>query len=201
MFLNIFFGKIKDADYYLFDKINGDWHSSFFDTFFPFVREPLFWLPLYFFLILLSVVNFKKYGWLWVLILLVNAGLADYISSTIIKGNVMRLRPCRDPLIAEHVRLLVKNCGLNSSFTSSHAVNHFAAAMYIFATFKNVTGKWRWLIFLWAAIPGYAQIYVGVHFPFDILGGAIVGLMLGYIAAYFYNKKIGLVHVEVKRNL
>ena len=81
---------------------------------------------------------------------------------------------------------------LKSSFTSSHAVNHFAAAMFIFTTFrKAVSPKWAY-IFVWAFAISYAQVYVGVHFPFDTICGAIVGVILGYIPAIIFNKKIGL---------
>jgi len=86
----------------------------------------------------------------------------------------------------------VAYCPQSSSFTSSHAANHFAAAMFIFTTFKkSVSAKWAFL-FLWAAMISYAQVYVGVHFPFDIFCGAIVGVILGYIPASIFNKKFGL---------
>jgi undecaprenyl-diphosphatase len=80
---------------------------------------------------------------------------------------------------------------MSSGFTSSHATNHFAAAMYIFTTFKSISKRW-FLIFLWAFTISYAQVYVGVHFPADVICGAIVGLMVGYLPAIIYNKKIGL---------
>jgi len=64
--------------------------------------------------------------------------------------------------------------------------------MFIFTTFKkSVSAKWAFL-FLWAAMISYAQVYVGVHFPFDIFCGAIVGVILGYIPASIFNKKFGL---------
>jgi membrane-associated phospholipid phosphatase len=182
--------KIKELDYYIFSKINGQWHNSFFDAFFTFTRDALFWAPFYFFLVLFVTINFKKYGWLWALFLILNVFLSDYVSSTLIKENFFRLRPCRDPAIADQVRFLVQTCGLNSSFTSSHAVNHFAAAMFIFTTLKQKVSKWWALIFLWAFIPCYAQIYVGVHFPGDIVAGILVGLMLGYFMAYLFNRLV-----------
>ena len=183
---------IKQFDYNLFAKMNGDWHSSFFDVFFPFIREPTVWVPLYFFLVVFITLNFKIKGWIWVLFFVINITLSDYISSTLIKENFMRLRPCRDPFLAENIRFLVSYCPVSSSFTSSHAVNHFAAAMFIFTTFKKtISTKWA-LLFLWAAAISYAQVYVGVHFPFDIFCGAMVGLILGYIPAKIFNSKFGL---------
>ncbi len=183
---------IKQFDYNLFAKINGRWHNSFFDVFFPFIREPTVWVPLYFFLVVFITTNFKIKGWIWVLFFLINVTLSDYVSSTLIKDNFMRLRPCRDPFLAENIRFLVAYCPVSSSFTSSHAVNHFAAAMFIFTTFKKaISSKWA-VLFLWAAAISYAQVYVGVHFPFDIFCGAIVGVILGYIPAKVFNSKFGL---------
>jgi undecaprenyl-diphosphatase len=181
---------IKNFDYKLFSKINGEWHNSFFDAFFPFTREAFFWAPFYFFLVLFVTMNYKRYGWLWVLFLIINVFISDYVSSTIIKENFFRLRPCRDPVVADHLRFLVSYCPGSSGFTSSHAANHFAAAMFIFATLKQKVGvnKWLVLIFLWALIPCYAQLYVGVHFPTDILGGIVAGLILGYLVGYLFNK-------------
>ncbi len=69
--------------------------------------------------------------------------------------------------------------------------------MYIFATLKSLLGKWRWLIFVWAIIPGYAQVYVGVHFPADIVGGALAGLIIGYSGAHLFNKT-GLNNIKTK---
>ena len=183
---------INQFDYRLFSKINGQWHTPFLDEFFPFIREPFVWLPFYFFLVLFTTINFKKKGFYWVLFFILNAMLSDYVSSTLIKSIFIRLRPCHDPAVADTVRFLVSYCPESSSFTSSHAANHFAAAMFIFTTFKKaVSPKWGYL-FLWALLISYAQVYVGVHFPLDVFCGAIVGLILGYIPANFFNTKIGL---------
>ncbi len=183
---------IKQFDYNLFAKMNGQWHNSFFDFFFPFIREPEVWVPFYIFLVLFVTINFKARGWLWVLFFLFTVMLSDYVSSTLIKDNFFRLRPCHDPFLFGHIRFLVAYCPISSSFTSSHAVNHFALAMFIFTTFrKTINPAWA-LIFIWAAAISYAQVYVGVHFPFDIFCGMIVGLILGYIPATIYNRKFGL---------
>lgn len=183
---------IRQFDYNLFSKINGQWHSAFFDVFFPFIREPFVWIPFYFFMVLFATINFKKQGWYWVLFFLLNVMISDIISSRLIKDNFIRLRPCHDPLLENTVRFLVNYCPESSSFTSSHAVNHFAAAMFIFTTFrKAVSPQWAYL-FIWAFAISYAQVYVGVHFPFDTICGAIVGVILGYIPAIIFNKKIGL---------
>jgi membrane-associated phospholipid phosphatase len=193
-----FLDNFKSFDYTWFSRINGKWHNSFFDAFFPFTREAYFWTPLYLFLVLFVIVNFKKFGWLWTLFFILNVFISDYISSSIIKELVFHLRPCRDPVIAEHVRFLVKYCPGSSGFTSSHAVNHFAAAMFIFATLKQkINPGWLALIFFWAFIPSYAQVYVGVHFPTDIIGGIIVGTVVGYLVAYLFKRVVKRANVNL----
>jgi undecaprenyl-diphosphatase len=183
---------IKQFDYALFAKMNGQWHNSFFDVFFPFIREPTLWVPFYFFLVVFITLNFGIKGWIWVLFFLINVSISDYTSSTIIKQHLFRLRPCHDPFVAENIRFLVSYCPGSSSFTSSHAVNHFAAAMFIFTTFKKtISAKWA-VLFLWAFAICYAQVYVGVHYPFDVFCGAIAGVILGYIPAKIFNAKFGL---------
>ncbi len=183
---------LKPFDYMVFSKMNGQWHTPFFDEFVPFIREAFLWLPFYFFLILFTTINFGKKGFYWVLFFILNAIISDYVSSTLIKDAVIRLRPCHDPALADKVRFLVSYCPTSSSFTSSHAVNHFAAAMFIFTTFRKAVSPYWAFIFIWAFCIAYAQVYVGVHFPLGIFCGAIVGLILGYIPAKIFNSKIGL---------
>lgn len=183
---------LKQLDYSLFSKFNGEWHTTFLDRFIPFIRESYLWIPFYFFLILFTTINFKIRGWFWVLFFIINVMLSDFVSSTLIKENFMRIRPCHDPYLAGKIRFLVSYCPSSSSFTSSHAVNHFAAAMYIFTTFKKTISTYWAYLFLWAIFISYSQVYVGVHFPIDVFCGAIVGLILGYIPAKIFNTKIGL---------
>ena len=183
---------IQQLDYFLFSKINGQWQTPFLDGFFPFIREPFVWLPLYLFLIFFTTINFKIKGWYWVLFFVGTASISDFISSRIIKGTFIRVRPCHDPAFANTIRFLVNYCPVSSSFTSSHAANHFAAAMFIFTTFKKaVSPKWA-LLFVWAFFISYAQVYVGVHFPLDVFCGAITGIILGYIPAKIFNARLGL---------
>jgi membrane-associated phospholipid phosphatase len=183
---------VKNLDYFLFSKLNGEWHNPFLDRAIPFIRESYLWLPFYFFLILFTTINFKIKGWYWVLFFILNAMLSDFVSSTLIKDTFFRLRPCHDPSLVGKVRFLVNYCPTSSGFTSSHAANHFAATIFIFTTFKKaVSPHWAYL-FLWAFFISYAQVYVGVHFPLDIFCGAIIGLIIGYIPAKIFNNRIGL---------
>ena len=185
------FKKLIDFDKWLFTKINQSSANSLFDTILPFFREPLVWIPLYLFFILYAIYNFPKKALAWIIGMGLTATTTDIISSRIIKPFIGRKRPCNDVEMIDTIRLLISNCGQNGSFTSSHAANHFGIAMFIYITMRNIWGNYTYLFFIWAALISYAQIYVGVHYPFDILGGAIVGCSAGYFIAKIFTKKIG----------
>jgi undecaprenyl-diphosphatase len=114
-------------------------------------------------------------------------GVADQLSSELIKKKVERLRPCRETQLQPAARTLV-HCGGGYSFTSSHATNHFAVAVFIFFSWGLCWKRWRWLLLLWAASISLGQVYVGVHYPLDILVGAINGSILGYLGSLTYKR-------------
>jgi undecaprenyl-diphosphatase len=82
---------------------------------------------------------------------------------------------------------------MNGSFISSHASNHFAVATFIYQTLKFMSRKWS-LVFIWAAVICYAQVYVGVHYPSDVIAGALFGVIMGLMATRFFETQIGLVN-------
>ncbi|MBS1919868.1 MAG: phosphatase PAP2 family protein [Bacteroidetes bacterium] len=176
----------------LFNMVNSQWSNSFFDTVLPYVRNAIVWAPLYLFFIVFAIINFRRSGLLWVLGALLTVATSDLVSSWGIKELIFRLRPCRDEALAGHIRLLVQYCPKSSSFVSSHAVNHFAISMFIFLTLKDVTGKWLRLIFFWAFAICYAQVYVGVHYPVDVICGSMVGLFIGYCWGKMFNHSYSL---------
>jgi membrane-associated phospholipid phosphatase len=191
--------KIIDFDKWLFLKINNEGTSKFLDKLMPVLREPTTWIPLYIFLFLFVVISFGKKGWWFVLYAIITVAITDSVSSRIFKPLVGRLRPCCDPDFSSNVRLLV-GCGGNESFLSSHAANHFGLAMFIFITFRSFIGNWAYVFFIWAAAISYAQIYVGVHYPFDVLCGTILGCLVGWASANIFQQKNGLL-VRRDRNL
>lgn len=160
-----------------FHLINGVWHSPFLDFLMPWVRNKYLWAPLYLFLIAFFLINYKRQGALALLYLGITVLFCDQISSDIIKPWVQRLRPCHDPLVKEQVRLLA-GCGGPFGFTSSHAANHFGVAVFL-----GTLMRYKKFVFpvalLWALIVCYAQVYVGVHYPLDIAGGALLGAVIG----------------------
>lgn len=188
--------KLEQWDQWLFIQINNYQSNPFFDSIMPYLRIAYFWIPLYLFLLVFIPANFKNRGWWWCLIFLCTVSLCDMTSTNLFKNVFHRLRPCADIDFFQNVRLLVDSCGGKYSFTSNHATNHFGMATFIFVTLRPVVKKWVWLAFLWAAIIGYAQVYVGVHYPFDILGGAAIGFLFGWMLGTFFNKRFGFVNFE-----
>jgi membrane-associated phospholipid phosphatase len=188
---------ILHLDRNLFKFINSKWHNPFLDAVMPYLRIAEFWAPLYFFLILFAVVNFKKYGWIWVLFVILTAVLTDTVSSRLIKENILRIRPCNNPAYTDWIRVLVAYRPQSSSFTSSHAANHFGIAMFIYLTFSRCFKYWPALFFVWALMICYAQLYVGVHYPLDIAGGILIGAIMGYITASVFNAKFWLALTSV----
>ncbi len=189
------FKQIVDFDKYLFGLVNQKASNPFFDSIMPFIRQPLFWLPLYFFIILFAIYNFPKKAAIWIGCLLLTVTITDSISSHFLKPLFGRLRPCNNPELADSIRLLLDHCGQNGSFTSSHATNHFGIAVFIFITLEKVWGKFNYLFILWAAAICYAQVYVGVHFPFDVIGGALLGSVIGYLTANAFKSKVGCIEI------
>jgi len=183
--------QIIHLDKELFKLINGQWINPFFDWIMPWLRNSTLWVPLYVFLFLFLLINFKKER-VWIVIFgIITIALTDYASSKVLKPYFDRVRPCNDPDMISMVRYLLHYRPGNASFPSSHAVNHFGLAMYLYTTLKRYFGKWMLLFFAWAFFIGYAQIYVGVHYPFDIAGGAILGCLVGYGTAYIVNRQVG----------
>ncbi|RYG02682.1 MAG: phosphatase PAP2 family protein [Chitinophagaceae bacterium] len=142
-------------------------------------------------LILFIIINFGVRGLWWVIALLLTAACADIISGQIIKPLVMRIRPCQDIVIGPQLRFFIKYCPGNYSFTSSHAASYFAQAMFLHLTLKTI---WRYslVFFLWAFLISYTQVYVGVHYPFDVLCGGILGCGIGVAISKMYLKQAGM---------
>jgi len=179
--------QIINIDKDIFLIINQGMSNVFFDWLLPIMRNPFTWAPLYLFLIIFFIRNYGKMGILIVAFTLLNFAASDIISSHLIKKTVMRVRPCNDVEFKDEVNLRVR-CGSGYSFTSSHATNHFAMAFFWIMLFRR---KWKhafWLCFTWAFVIAFSQIYVGVHYPFDILCGALLGMSIGVLNGYLFKR-------------
>jgi undecaprenyl-diphosphatase len=175
----------------LFVLLNSKWTNPFFDAVLPYFRDSVFWAPLYLFLLVFIALNYGKKGLWWSLAFVCTLAITDIVSSRVFKLSFERLRPCQDPFFFDQVRLLLKGCSASYSFTSSHAANHFGMAAFVSLTFFPTFGRWIYFTYLWAFFIAYAQIYVGVHYPLDVLGGGAIGLLAGLLTASVFNKQVG----------
>lgn len=180
---------LLNLDKLLFFLINHEWTNPFFDSILPLFRDRFFWAPLYLFLLSFFIINYKKQSFRIIAMFLLTFMLADFTSSSVIKPLVQRTRPCNDPELQEQVRSLIP-CGSGYSFTSSHATNHFAMAVFLISLLASRYRWIRWAALAWAASVSYAQVYVGVHFPIDVFCGGMMGAAIGTITGYFTKRNL-----------
>ncbi len=172
----------------LFEFINGTLSNSVFDALLPWCREKWFWAPVYLFVVAFIFMNEGKRAWWLILGLIITVALADTISSKVIKKQVQRLRPCQD--IEMQGRFISRvSCGSGYSFTSSHATNHFAVATFLVGLL-GYRRRWvRPVAFAWASLIAFSQVYVGVHYPLDVICGALVGVGCGWLVWRAWERK------------
>jgi len=118
-----------------------------------------------------------------VILLILTILLSDQLNSSVIKHLFTRIRPCH---VLNDVHLLV-GCGSGYSFPSSHAVNNFAVATVLSYFYR----KWLWAFMTFAGVVAFSRVSVGVHYPFDILAGAVLGVVIGVLVLFGYRFIIG----------
>lgn len=161
-----------------------DMHSPFWDKIMWFISDKESWYPLY---LLIIIYIIYKYRWHSIMLLFFIALLiffSDQGSVQLFKEVFKRLRPCHEPAIKEMVHIVNNKCGGQYGFISSHASNSFAIAAFLGVVFNR---RWfAWSILGWAVVVSYSRIYLGVHYPLDIIFGGIFGALLGVIIAKLY---------------
>jgi undecaprenyl-diphosphatase len=186
---------IKDIDQQLFIFINNGMSNVFFDLICPFMRKQSNWYLLY---IVVAYFIYEQYREKSIWILLSAALLiliSDQISANLIKNTVQRVRPCNDPIFKSQVRLLV-GCGGGYSYLSAHAANHFAIALFVWGVFGKMYNWFLPVAVFWAAFISFSQVYVGVHYPLDVLSGAILGATLGILGYTLLSKKLSILQIK-----
>ncbi len=149
------------------------------------------WVPVYLFLLFLLQKRFGWRGLLWAVPTIALMILfSDSGSVMLFKETVQRLRPCHEPVMNGLVHLVPENCGGQFGFVSSHASNHFAIVLFMIGALRGVP---RWaspLLLFWAALIAYSRVYLGVHYPADVVVGAVFGGLIGSIFAWIFHKII-----------
>ncbi len=174
-------------DQNLFLELNG-WHNDFFDVSMLLITNRYTWIPMYILLIIMTARVEKTRAFAFLLMAIASVGLADHITSGVMKPYFLRFRPCHEPLLEGLVHV-VGNCGGNYGFASSHASTSFALTTIFFLNFRYKQ-PYIWILIIWPLLYSYSRIYVGVHYPGDILVGASVGIVSGILGFQIYNKII-----------
>lgn len=137
-------------------------------------------IPLYAFLLFLL---FKKFGWKYSVITMIFIALlitcTDQMAN-VFKDFFMRPRPCRQEGVTQFARIVAERCG-KYGFYSAHASSTFAVAIFLGSIFKKKIPGLIWYLLIWAAFVAYSRVYLGVHYPGDIIVGAIFGTLYGYL--------------------
>lgn len=156
--------------------LNGLGNKSL-DPFWILMSDKLVWIPLYIIFAYLLYKNYKLRNFIFILIFIgIGIAISDQLAG-IFKNSILRLRPCHNPLLIEKMRLVT--CGGNYGFYSSHASNMFFLATFLSALLGKKIKYFTTILFFWAIVVSYSRIYLGVHFPFDVIYGAAVGFLLG----------------------
>ena len=164
--------------------------TTTFDGFWLFVTNKWGSIPLYGLLLLFS---FKYFGWKQTAFVLLAVALlitcVDQLAN-FFKYGVQRLRPCHEPTVFEKMRLVKSHCGGKYSYFSAHAANSMAVAVFFMHLFKVQWSKFIYVLLFWALAVGYSRIYIGVHYPLDVLTGFVIGSLFGWLFAKLFQQLI-----------
>jgi undecaprenyl-diphosphatase len=184
---SLIFNFLKEADHRLLLAINGA-HSPALDKLMTLASDRYVWVPFYAVLIIWLLYHYQHRAKAVLPLLIVAVALADSITSKLFKPLVGRPRPCHAPDLAPLLHL-PDGCGGQFGFMSSHAAN--SAAMAVFLLLALPAGRFRGLkiwVFCWAGLLSYSRVYLAAHYPSDVLCGIVVGVVLGWLAAWAFSK-------------
>lgn len=177
-----------EIDKQLFLFLNG-LNNGFFDQVMYYISEKTTWIPLY--LVLLYMV-FRQYRWkvfLMLVFVVILITLSDQLS-VLAKNTFMRFRPCHEPSLEGLVHIVRGRCGGRFGFVSSHAANTFALAIFMNFLLRD---SYRFMVpvmLSYAVLNAYSRIYLGVHYPGDVVFGALLGVLIGWFVYFLWSKVI-----------
>ena len=169
---------LQEIDVDVLVWINHTFKSDWMDAVMIFCSERFTWIPWYAVLLFFLYKSNPKRIWINLILITCSIALADQLASGLLKPLVARLRPCHNDSVNIKLILIDGICGGQYGFVSSHAANVFA--VFIFFVLKNVFQKIKPMIYVllvWAVVVSLSRVYLGVHYPGDVLCGAFVGVI------------------------
>jgi undecaprenyl-diphosphatase len=183
--------QLIDIDREVFIYLNS-LHSPWLDQVMYTLTNTWAWIPMYLLLLYWIVKYYQSDSWIFLLAIGLTILLADRITSGLMKPFFLRLRPTHDPLLSGIVHTVNGYVGGKYGFASSHAANTTGVAVLVFLVLKDIPRP-VWWIFVWAALIAYTRLYLGVHYPGDLLAGSLVGAVCAwgcyFIAHKFYQRQ------------
>lgn len=170
---------LKDLDTRLLLAIQSI-HSFWLDEFMHYISGRAIWIPLYAVLIYFLWKKYKTQVWKSILILVAGIIFSDQIASAVFKPVAQRLRPCHEAALEGKVRIVHQHCGGMYGFFSSHASTTFTIAIFFTFLFHKSRQPF-FLLIIWAFTISISRVYLGVHYPGDILAGILCGSIIGWI--------------------
>lgn len=176
--------QIKSWDTSLFLYLNGK-HNAFFDLIMSWASSRTVWIPFYVLLLFLIIREYNKKTWIILAGVAVMITLSDQLSVQLFKDVFLRYRPCYNLVIKDMVHMNTHSGGLYG-FVSSHAANSFAIAAYFSVLLRKRYPYFPILMFFWATLISYSRIYNGVHYPADVVVGALLGMVIAFPIAFSF---------------
>lgn len=176
---------LEQIDRSLFLFINSH-NSIFWDRIMYAVSGKAIWIPLYIAIITLIIIKYRRRAYILVPLIIVTVIITDQLSVHAFKEVFMRLRPCREPTLEGMVHLVNGKCPGKWGFVSSHAANSFGVAIISLLLLRR-----RWFtisMVAWASLIGYSRVYLGVHYPGDVICGSLLGIVVAYLVYGIYKE-------------
>lgn len=165
-------------------------NSPFWDQVMYIISAKVTWIPLYLAILIALAYRYKRKFFVIMVMIIIAITLSDQIS-VLFKNGFQRLRPCHEPSLTGMVHLVKGKCGGSYGFVSSHASNAFTVALLSLLLIRR-----RWFSYgmiFWALLVGYSRIYLGVHYPGDVICGSVLGVLIGwgvYLLYKFTERKL-----------